>query len=342
MVVWWLTLLGSGVAVVATWIELGAALGEAAVRAALLHAAVAQLAWLLAAALSLSVLRFIQRREDARAARIPDAAGSGQSVVAPVAVPVGAIGLPGAVRVPVGATPGSAAARVVDGVTRSSAGSTPEGAAAERRGSVGMFLAVAAFFIVGFILVPWLLSSSPGAGTTVPSGSRSLVPVWWPWPLVGAPILHSGAVVRSGSIDHSRADVLHPAGAGLAAAQLSPGPSGSGNPAGSPVTGSRPRCAAAPSSIAGRATAKPAGCRHGRGVSARPCLCRGRHVRGLSDRVRAGGRPGRDHLRARRGRGGRSAVRRLPVGRRDLELRRSRPILRCGARVRRLPRRPAG
>ena len=171
VVIWWLTLLGSGTAVLATWIELQNAVGDAAVRAALLHAALAQLAWLLAALLSLAVVRSIQSRENFRAGRVPSWAGSGPNVLAPVASPGGTlVGLPGAVRVLPAATPSFPSIRPVQGVPRAAGGSPSDlRFGTRRRRSGGLGWAVVALFIVGFVVLPRLLDLSSGSGAPVPT-----------------------------------------------------------------------------------------------------------------------------------------------------------------------------
>jgi hypothetical protein len=237
VVIWWLTLLGSGAAVVATWIELLDAIGDAAVRAALLHAALAQLAWLVAAMLSLAVVRYIQRRENFRATGAPSWACSGSNVLAPVPSPGGVLaGIPGAVRVPSSATTGSPSVGAVKGVPPPSRGPADLRFGTRRRRSGGLGWAVVAFFIVGFIVLPRLLNASRGTGPPVASADvrPSLVAIATGSarpPVTPPPSLTPGPSVTSG-----------PSG--------SPGSSGAAVPSASPATGSPTPGTAEPSATA--------------------------------------------------------------------------------------------
>ena len=169
VVIWWLTVLASAAAVVATWIELQNAVGDAAVQAALLHAALAQVAWLVAALFSLAVVRSIQSRENFRAARVPSWAGSGPNVLAPTASVGGTlVGLPGAVRVQPAGTPNFPSIAPVQGAPSPTRGwpATVQIRTARRR-SGGWTWAVIALFIVGFIVLPQLIDSLQGGAAPV-------------------------------------------------------------------------------------------------------------------------------------------------------------------------------
>jgi hypothetical protein len=190
VVIWWLTLLASAAAVVATWIELQNAVGDAAVQAALLHAALAQAAWLVAALFSLAVVRSIQGRENFRAARVPSWAGSGANVLAPIASVGGTlVGLPGAVRVQPASTPNFPSVVPVQPAATPTWGSPATlRIRTARRRSGGWTWAVIALFIVGFIVLPQLIDSLQGAATPVatvrprPVATRTLRPSLIPEP----------------------------------------------------------------------------------------------------------------------------------------------------------------
>ncbi len=190
VVVWWLTLLASGVAVVATWIALRGAVGDAAVRAALVNAALAQLAWALAAAFSLLIVRYIQSRENSRAARVPSWAGSGPNVLARVASVGGTmVGLPGAVRVRPAATPGFPSVPSVKAPPRPTRGSPATARSrtrSARRRSGGWTWAIVALFIVGFLVLPQLIDALQGGAPSPPTTRPRPIPTRSPRPTVSA------------------------------------------------------------------------------------------------------------------------------------------------------------
>ncbi len=214
IVIWWLTLLASATAVVATWIGLQNAVGDAAVRAALFNAALAQLAWLVAALFSLAVVRSIQSRENFRAARVPSWAGSGPNVLAPIASPGGTlVGLPGAVRVLPADTPSFPSVVPVQGAPRPARGSPASlRTGTVRRRSGGWTWAIIAIVIVGFIVLPQLIDSLQGGAAPVPTtrprptATRTPRPTVTPVP-TSSPVAQPSEAIESTAPDTSEPSV---------------------------------------------------------------------------------------------------------------------------------------